>query len=255
MKKEKAVSYPHSVVAVIPAAGSGVRMGLDTPKQFMDLLGKPLLALTLLPFQHCRAVDAVILVAPAGELDFCRENIVRKHALDKVKVVVSGGARRQDSVRLGLEATEGAFDRVLIHDGVRPLLCPDFLTCMIKEGENHRALVTGYPAKDTIKEATKDRDVIRTLDRRRLWMIQTPQLFRFDDLMEAHHKALRENWEEATDDALLLEQMGIPVKIIEGPEENIKVTTPHDLETVRYLMRKEASATPLKGVDKSPSEL
>ena len=151
--------------------------------------------------------------------------------------IVPGGKRRQDSVRLGLEATEGKYDLVLIHDGVRPLIEKGLIERVIEEAMVNRAVITALRAKETVKEVNNIRQVVKTFDRERVWMVQTPQAFRYQDILKAHQKALEEEWEEATDDALLIERSGITVKVVEGSEKNIKVTTPHDLELARFLLR------------------
>lgn len=224
------------VVAIIPAAGSGRRMRGDLAKQFLDLDGIPLLAMTLRPFQSCREVTAIILVVPPGDVDFCRKEIVEKFQIGKVMKVIPGGKRRQDSVRLGLEATEGEYGLVLIHDGARPLIREEFIRVLVAEARAHRAVVAGIPVKETIKEVNNHREVVNTYDRDRLWLIQTPQAFRYEDILAAHKEALRRDWEEAWDDSLLVERLGIPVKVVEGSEKNVKVTTPHDLEVTRFLL-------------------
>jgi len=225
---------PIGIVAIITAAGSGTRMATEQAKQFLDLDGRPLLAATLEPFQKCRQVDAIILVVPSKDVDFCRKEIVSAFEFDKVKKVVPGGERRQDSVRSGIEATNGEYDLVLIHDGVRPLIDEALIERVIKGSKNHRAVITALPAKETVKEVTGLGEVIKTYDRKRVWLVQTPQVFRYKDIAAAHQKALVEEWEEATDDSLLVERLGIPVNIVEGSEKNIKVTTPNDLELARF---------------------
>ena len=223
-------------VAIIPAAGSGIRMESKRAKQFLSLDGKPILALTLEPFQES-TVDAIILVVPLDDLEYCKKEIVERFGFTKVKKIVPGGKWRQDSVRFGLEATEGKYDLVLIHDGVRPLIKKRLIERVIKEAITNRAVITALPAKETVKEVNELRDVVKTYDRERVWMVQTPQAFRYQDILNAHHKALKEGWEEATDDALLVEKSGITVKVVEGSEKNIKVTTPDDLELARFLLR------------------
>jgi len=223
-------------VAIIPAAGSGIRMESKRAKQFLSLDGKPILALTLEPFQES-TVDAIILVVPLDDLEYCKKEIVERFGFTKVKKIVPGGKWRQDSVRFGLEATEGKYDLVLIHDGVRPLIKKRLIERVIKEAMTNRAVITALPAKETVKEVNELRDVVKTYDRERVWMVQTPQAFRYQDILNAHHKALKQGWEEATDDALLVEKSGITVKVVEGSEKNIKVTTPDDLELARFLLR------------------
>lgn len=224
-------------VAIIPAAGSGIRMESKRAKQFLSLDGKPILALTLEPFQECKDVAAVVLVVPLDDVEYCKKEIVERFGLTKVKKIVPGGKRRQDSVRLGLEAAEGRYDLVLIHDGVRPLIEKGLIERVIEEAMTNRAVITALPAKETVKEVNDLRDVVKTYDRERVWMVQTPQVFRYKDILKAHQKALKEGWEEATDDALLVEKSGVTVKVVEGSEKNIKVTTPHDLELARFLLR------------------
>ena len=222
--------------AIITAAGAGIRMGGDQLKQFMDLGGRPVLAVTLERFNHSPDIEAIVLVVPPDKVDYCRGEIVEKYELTKVTKVVAGGERRQDSVRLGLEATEGHYPLVLIHDGVRPLVPPDLISRIVRAANQYRAVIPALAAKETIKEADETGLVVKTHDRRTLWLVQTPQAFRYEDILEAHRRALEENWEEITDDALLMERTGAPVKIIEGSEENIKITTPRDLELARFLL-------------------
>jgi 2-C-methyl-D-erythritol 4-phosphate cytidylyltransferase len=222
--------------AIITAAGAGIRMGGDQAKQFMELDGRPLLAVTLERFERSPDIEGIVLVVPRGKVDDCRDQIVRKYNLTKVVKVVAGGKRRQDSVRLGLEATKGHYPFVLIHDGVRPLVSPDLISRIVRAMNQYRAVIPALAARETIKEADRAGLVVKTHDRRALWLVQTPQAFRYEDILEAHRRALKEHWEEMTDDALLVERTGIPVQIIEGSEENIKITTPRDLELARFLI-------------------
>ncbi len=213
-------------------------MGSDQAKQFVDIDGKPLLALTLKPFQLCQAVDAVIAVVPSNNISSCQKEIIERYHLGKVKKVVAGGPRRQDSVRLGLEAIDGEYDLVIIHDGVRPLITEKAIYRIIDAAKSYRAVISGLPAKETVKEVDSNQEVIGTFDRRRIWLIQTPQIFRYEDILKAHQKALQENWDEATDDSVLVEKLGIKVNVIEGYEQNIKVTTRNDLELVKFLLNR-----------------
>lgn len=226
-------------VAVIPAAGAGSRMGSDRAKQYLDLHGKPLLAVTLEKFQSCPAIQGIILVVHRDQVEFCAEKIIAPYRLNKVEKVVEGGAKRQDSVRLGIEASEGRYELILIHDAVRPLIDPGLIENVVAAGEKDRAVVTGLPAKETVKEVDGKGRVIQTCDRRRFRMVQTPQIFRYEDILEAHQRALREGWEAVTDDAVLVEKMGIPVRVMEGSENNIKITTPHDMALAHLLWGKE----------------
>jgi 2-C-methyl-D-erythritol 4-phosphate cytidylyltransferase len=223
-------------IAIIPAAGFGVRMKADVPKQFLKLEGKPILAVTLEKFNECDLIDGIILVVPADDLKYCTGEIVKKYNLSKVLKITAGGARRQDSVRAGLKAIEAPCDNVLIHDGVRPFVSMELIAASVKALKKERAVITALPAKDTIKKVSEEGYVLETYERSSLGLVQTPQAFRYEDIYNAHIKAEKEGWKEATDDALLMEKVGIPVRVIPGAEENIKITTPHDLKYAGFLL-------------------
>ena len=209
-----------SLGAVIVAAGTRMD-GLN--KLFTPLRGRPILARTLSAFQECTAVQSVVLVLSVANLDRGRR-LVEEYALDKVHRICAGGPRRQDSVRLGLEAL-GHCQWVTVHDGARPMLTPDLILRTLEAARDGGAAVTALPLTDTIKEITQDGLVLRTLDRHRIWAVQTPQLFRHDLLLRAHQEVT----DDATDDAAMLETLGIPVHIIQGSRLNLKITTPEDL--------------------------
>jgi len=230
---------PNEVIAIIPAAGVGARMGSNEAKQFIDLCGKPILAVTLSHFQKCNLVDKIVVVVSEDDVDYCNREIVDRYKQSKVFKVIAGGKRRQDSVRKGLEAVGDLCRWVLIHDGVRPLVTTELIERVIKAAKKFRAVITGLPVKETVKELDAQAMVLRSLHRSHLWLIQTPQIFQFEDISLAHQKASKDGWEEATDDAFLIEKMGIPIKIIEGEENNIKVTTPQDLDIARFPMSKK----------------
>jgi 2-C-methyl-D-erythritol 4-phosphate cytidylyltransferase len=236
-KKGRASKGQEKVVAIIPAAGAGARMGGGKAKQFLEIQGKPILALTLEKFQACPDIYAVIAVVPPKLVDFCRKEIVEKYDLTKVSQVVPGGRRRQDSVRLGIEASKGLYGIVLIHDGVRPFIEQSLISKAVSAAGRHRAVIAGMPARETVKEVDESGLVVKTYDRRWVWSAQTPQVFRYEDIHKAHQRAAQEGWEDLTDDALLMERMGIPVKIVEGSEQNIKITTPKDLELAWYILQ------------------
>lgn len=229
------------VTAVIPAAGAGIRMGTSRPKQFLELQGMPIVARTLGVFESCAAVGDVVLVVPEPEIENCKKGILEKFGFSKVSKVVAGGKRRQDSVRLGLEACAEGCDIVVVHDGVRPLVRADLIERAVMGALRHGAVIAALPAKETIKEVDRLGMVRKTLDRSLLWLVQTPQAFRVRDLVEAHRIAVREEWEEMTDDSLLVERMGWEVAVIEGDEENIKVTTPHDLEIAEFFFNRRGA--------------
>ena len=226
-------------IAIIPAAGFGIRMKAKIPKQFLKLDGRPVLAVTLEKFNECSLVDGIIPVVPADDVEYCNRDIVEQYGLGKVIKVIAGGARRQDSVRAGILAIDGGCDNVLIHDGVRPFVRVETIKNTIMALEHERAVITAVPAKDTVKKMDEKGYVANTCDRKLLRLVQTPQIFRYDDIYNAHMRAEAEGWGEVTDDAMLMERLGIPVKVIEGSEENIKVTTPGDLEYAEFLLRRK----------------
>lgn len=228
---------------VVVAAGAGRRLGGRKEKLFLPLGGKPLLARTLLSFQRSVGVDEIVLVAsPAVEKRYRRE-VEGRVSLSKVAAVVRGGPRRQDSVYLGLLAFSSPPRLVLIHDGDRPFITLDLIAEVIEHALPEGAMAA-VPAKDTIKWS-EDGCVNRTLDRSRVWLAQTPQGFPYPEILAAHREARKRN-REVTDDASLLEERGRKVLIIPGSYDNIKVTTPEDIELARaiYRRRQDHSAAP-----------
>lgn len=216
------------VVALIPAAGRGRRMGSEKPKAILPLGGIPLLTHTLQGFEACSQVDEILALVPAGEVPLFADEISRRAGLKKVSRILAGGPERQDSVYLGLKAIGGKADFVIIHDGARPFVPPELIERALSETRRYRAVVVGVPVADTIKEVSAQREVLRTLERSRLWAIQTPQSFEYGLIAEAHEKAREEGF-YGTDDASLVERLRIPVRVIEGSRFNLKISTPEDL--------------------------
>ncbi len=217
-----------SVVAVVPAAGLGTRMGGATRKQYLVLGGTPLLVLSLKVLQQISAIREIILSVPADDQDYCWREIVQPFGLKKVTQIVAGGTRRQDSVRHGLLAISDPPELVLVHDGVRPFIQEDVVERSIACAERTGAAVVGVPIHDTVKRVNAQLIIQETLIREELWHIQTPQVFRYDWLCEAHRDAQEEQW-NVTDDAALIERKGYPVSVVEGSDLNIKITKPDDL--------------------------
>lgn len=214
-------------VALIPAAGRGRRMGLERPKVFLPLGGVPLLAYTLQPFEACPQVDEILPLVPEEEIEYCQEEIIRRHGLKKVAQTLAGGKERSDSVYQGLQAMEGRADLVVIHDGARPFVSTHLIERAIEGAKQWGAVVAALPAWETVKEVSAAGEVVRTIERRHLWMIQTPQAFSFSLIWRAYREA-RETGFQGTDDAILVERMGFPVRAIEGSRFNLKITTPED---------------------------
>ena len=215
------------VVALIPAAGRGRRMGADRPKAFLLLRGLPLLVHTLQKFEDCPTVNEILPLVPDEEVSFCRELVFRT-GLKKVPKVLSGGPERQDSVYAGLKGIAGDADVVMIHDGARPFVPGQLIEKVLAATERWPAVAAALPVGDTLKEVSADGQVLRTLDRSRFWVMQTPQSFRYDLITRAHEQARTEGF-CGTDDASLVERLGIRVMVIPGSRFNIKITTPEDL--------------------------
>ncbi|MGP0565965.1 MULTISPECIES: 2-C-methyl-D-erythritol 4-phosphate cytidylyltransferase [unclassified Nitrospina] len=214
------------VAAVIPAAGQGVRMGTNVPKQFLTLCGKPILQHTLEAFERCGVVNEVVLAVPASDLDMVRE--LAKSVSTKIKNVVVGGKQRQDSVCNGFHALDADTDIVVVHDGVRPFIQPEHIEASIDAAREDGAAIVAIPVSDTIKKVDKEQFVEGTVDRNGLWRMQTPQTFRYALLKEAYENAAADGY-YGTDEGSLIERLGRPLKIIAGSEYNIKITRSEDL--------------------------
>lgn len=216
------------VAAIITAAGSGVRMGSKTRKQYLSLGGAPILTRTVQAFRQCGRIDEIILVVPAQDIKKCRRDVLRPFDLENAVQLVPGGGVRQESVFNGIRALNADCSIVLIHDGVRPFIDPLFILQCIEGAEKHGACILAVPASDTLKQTDGQGRITGTLDRSLVWLAQTPQAFKYDLIFEAHQNAALEGF-TGTDDASLVERRGKPVHIIEGSRNNIKITTPDDL--------------------------
>jgi 2-C-methyl-D-erythritol 4-phosphate cytidylyltransferase len=224
-----------SVVVLIPAAGMGRRMGAAVNKQYLPLYDRPILAHTIALFEDHPRVDRIHVIIPAAEMAQCRADVLEPHGFRKVGELIAGGAERQDSVRNGLLSCGAESDDVvLIHDGVRPLLPPAVIDRVIDRVIAEGACVVGVPVKDTIKQV-QDGLITGTPDRRFLWQAQTPQAFRFGQILRAHEQALEDGF-CGSDDASLVERLGLLVSIVEGSYRNIKITTPEDLLLARAFL-------------------
>lgn len=224
------------VTAILVAAGKGTRMGANINKQYIELQKKPIIAHTLGVFQQAPLIDKIILVVGEKEIDFCKKNIVDKYDINKVSAIVKGGKERTDSVYNGLRAIDEACDVVVIHDGARPFVTEGMLAAAISTAKDMGAAIIGVPVKDTIKVINEDMQVANTPAREFLWAIQTPQAFNFSLLKGAYEQ--RAQFHGLTDDAMLLEKLGYPVKVLMGSYENIKITTPDDLLLAQEILKK-----------------
>ncbi|MGX7418877.1 2-C-methyl-D-erythritol 4-phosphate cytidylyltransferase [Carnobacterium gallinarum] len=213
---------------VLLAAGQGRRMEASQNKVLIQLLGKPVIEYVLTTFVQDKACQHIILVVEKNE-QLLIETIVQQNQFDKQKpiTIVVGGTERQDSVYNGLQKLKNETGIVMIHDGARPFLEPNFLKELYQTAERTDAAILGMPVKDTIKKVNKN-TVIETIPRELLWQIQTPQAFKIPLIQKVHANAKIEGF-FGTDDASLVEHYGQPVSIVEGSYENIKLTTPIDL--------------------------
>lgn len=231
---------------LVPAAGMGRRMGTSINKQYLDLVGKPILAHTLALFDAHPQIEYIYPILPLDEISYCQQAIIAPYGFNKVRRIVAGGAERQDSVRNGLLAlSEDDLDQperiVLIHDGVRPLFNPQLLAELITIIVEQGACVVGVPVKDTIKEVDNGQ-ISGTPDRKRLWQAQTPQGFSYQLIAEAFRSADEAGF-LGTDDASLLERLGVPVQMLKGDYRNIKVTTPEDLVMASALFDRQGEGS------------
>jgi 2-C-methyl-D-erythritol 4-phosphate cytidylyltransferase len=215
------------VVAIIPAAGVGRRMGSAVGKQFLHLRGIPILAHTLKVFDQSPEVDGIVLVVAPQQRQALATEVLGPHPCEKLLQVIDGGSERQDSVANGLRAIPLECELVAVHDGVRPLVSIDLLEAVLAVARQHGAAIAAIPAGDTVKQA-ENQKVVATLERETVWLAQTPQAFHTNLLRRAYDKAA-EDGVVVTDDAALVERIGVAVHLVRGSSENIKVTTPSDL--------------------------
>jgi len=232
------------VVALVPAAGRGLRMGGSVPKQYLSIGGEPLIVQSLRTLQAAPVVGQIILAVPSADIEYCQHEIVLRHRFTKVTKVVAGGAERQDSVRHALAQVPSDTDIVLIHDAVRPFVTQRMIEEVVAASWKEGAAIIALPMRDTVKQVRTDGMIERTVDRTPLWLAQTPQAFRRDWIETAHRNAHAEGV-RATDDAFLVEWLGHLVAVVEGSGENIKVTRPEDLvigEAILASRMKESGA-------------
>lgn len=215
------------VSAIIAAGGRGRRMNSSISKQFLNIKGHPILYYTLKKFEKMDKIKSIVLVTGADDLDYTREEIIKRYRFKKIRLV-EGGKERQDSVYNGLRELSPQTDIVVIHDGVRPFVPVNIIEKSITAAAKYKAVGVAVPVKDTIKVVDKNHTIKNTPDRKTLWAMQTPQSFTYDIIMRAYEKAMRDGF-YGTDDTVLVERLGLPVKIIEGAYENIKITTPEDI--------------------------
>ena len=222
--------------AIVLAAGQGKRMQSSVHKQYLLIKGKPVLYYSLKAFEES-IIDDIVLVVGEGEEDFCRKEILDKYGFRKIRAVVCGGKERYHSVAYGIRTINWECEYIFIHDGARPFIDHEIIKRVFAAVKQFKACVVGMPVKDTIKIADEKGFVANTPDRSLIWQIQTPQVFKRQLIAAAYEKLLAEEKDllaegvKVTDDAMVVEYfMSVPVKLVQGSYQNIKITTPEDLK-------------------------
>ena len=223
------------VCALIPAAGKGSRMAHSVKKPYLKLAQKPIVAHTIQRFEQNSAVDAIYLIVDRDDFSMCHTAVLHPYRFTKVQDLVEGGETRQMSVYNGIRALSADVDFVIVHDGVRPFVTDEIIFECLTVADECGAAVAAVPVKDTIKVADQDGFIVQTPERDQLWAVQTPQVFR-KSLLEEAHQAAQTRQLTATDDASLVEQLGFPVKLVNGSYANLKITTPIDLRVAEVLI-------------------
>jgi 2-C-methyl-D-erythritol 4-phosphate cytidylyltransferase len=228
------------ISALIVAAGQGVRMGAAQRKQYLQLGDLPILAHTILAFARCTSINQIVLVVPKEEVAYCREIILSAISLATHVRLVPGGKRRQDSVYNGLSVLSDDDDIVLIHDGVRPFVSTELIESCIQGAQKWGACIPTIEITDTLKKIAADHTIQATIPRDQLHQAQTPQAFKLHLIKKAHRLSREKKW-RVTDDASLLEHVGVPVHVIPGTSDNIKITTPADLKKAQMILNSMSS--------------
>jgi 2-C-methyl-D-erythritol 4-phosphate cytidylyltransferase len=224
------------VFAVIPAGGKGKRSGTETPKQYLKFHGKDLIAYTLEVFQKNDLVDEIIIAAEPPYFSLLNK-IAKDYNLTKINQLVEGGEERQDSVYNALKSIKAnADDLIIVHDAARPLLPHDILTKAINTAKEKGNALVCLKARDTLLKG--DKVVKEYVDRTEMYYVQTPQIFKYGDLMRAMKKAYEKNF-IGTDESMLIKELGIDINIVEGSMLNFKVTTVTDIEMFEKLTTHE----------------
>lgn len=216
--------------AIILACGKGIRMGAPIAKQYLILKGCPIVVHTLRVFLSCAEINNIYLVIPEKDKDYCKTKILDLYGFTDRVTLVSGGERRQDSVYNALNRIhdDNHENIVVIHDGVRPFVTNEQIIKTIDKAVRYGSCILTVPVFDTIKKINNDCFIEKTIDRKNLYLAQTPQSFQYHIIQHAHEEAKKSDF-SGTDDASLLEWLGFNVKIVKGSQLNIKITTPEDL--------------------------
>ena len=224
--------------AIVLAAGQGKRMHSRIQKQFLEIGHRPILYYSLECFQKSPLIQEIILVTSEEMISYCKREIVERYNFTKVTKVIAGGRERYDSVYQGLLACEDC-NYVFIHDGARPFITEEILERGIFGVQETGACAIGMPSKDTIKISDKDGFIQSTPDRSQVWSIQTPQIFAYPLIRSAHESLRKKDMSGVTDDAMVVEQeKGTKIRLVEGSYQNIKITTPEDLDVAETFLKK-----------------
>lgn len=223
--------------AIIVAAGSGTRFGAEMPKQFLEIGGKPIVVHTLERFENCAAVDRIILVLPADEIENFRRTAAN-YNLKKLVKIVAGGKTRAESVLSGLNAVDAdSAEIIAVHDGARPLVTSEEISATIEKAKQFGAACLVATVTDTIKQVANGK-IVGTIDRSRLRRALTPQVFRFEILSEAF---AQNDLSAATDECSLVEKLGYEIAFVEGNARNIKITHREDLRVAELFLAESAN--------------
>jgi 2-C-methyl-D-erythritol 4-phosphate cytidylyltransferase len=227
------------VKAILTAAGSGKRFNIKSgkkslPKQFVRIHGKPVILYSLLALQKCREVDEILVTCNSEYIEMI-DKIVSANKITKLAMYVEGGKTRFESVKNAFkQIAAGDNDTILIHDAARPNIASDFISSLIKASKKADGVVTGHRITDTVKKESK-LFIKDTINRKELWTVQTPQVFKYSVLADSYKKAGKKK--DFTDESSMAEAAGYKIKLLEGPKENIKITVPEDVELMKYLLK------------------
>lgn len=226
----------NKITAIILAGGQGKRMGTSTAKQYLTLQDKPVLYYSIKAFEESE-VENIILVVQDNMVEWVTTHIWKKYGFKKIRQVVTGGKERYDSVYKGLQVADST-DYILIHDGARPFITEKMIADSIHGAMKYQACVLGVPSKDTVKIVDDTRKILNTPDRSKVWCIQTPQAFCAELIQAAYKKLYEQKIDGITDDAMVVEaMMDVPVYVVLGDYQNIKLTTPEDLYIAEAFMK------------------
>ena len=225
-----------SVLAIIPAAGTGVRMGSGTPKQFLSLEGVPIFIRTLRKFARSAAIDSILLGVRPDDMARAHEDLSRE-LMAKNLSVIAGGPTRQETVDRALAAAPADTEVVVVHDAVRPFVELELIGRVVEAARQHGAAILGIPSIDTVKQVERQM-ILGTIPRERIVLAQTPQAFRYPLLRDAFANARQEGF-MGTDESSLVERLGVNVTVLMGSDRNIKITKPSDLPLARLYLAQE----------------